>query len=135
MGFQLSCYHPGGLALYLDPMLKNRQKRSVDIKYRCISTAKAALNYNKHYIGLEIDEVSRNFVVFRPKKAHVLIEFKLPDQGDEVKAKIEEAEMRTLTYDAQFKYFRISLDRLNLPTQREIIKELSQQAWELYGKP
>ena len=29
---------------------------------------KALLKYNKHYIGLEIDGASRNFVVFRPRK-------------------------------------------------------------------
>src|SRR6266516_4869637 len=74
---------------------------------------KAALNYQKHYIGLEIDGASRNFVAFRPKRAHVIMEFKLPDQGEVTKGKIEEAGMRTVAYDSQFKFFRVSIDRLD----------------------
>lgn len=72
---------------------------------------KAALNYNLHYIGLEIDGASRNFVVFRPRRAHVTMEFKLPDQGEEMRDRIEEAGMRTLAYDSQFRMFRLSIHR------------------------
>lgn len=96
---------------------------------------KASLNYNKHYIGLEVDGVSRNFVTFLPRKAHVIMEFKLPDQGEEVKGKIEEAGMRTVAYDSQFRCFRISIDGLDLAKQRDVLRELVQQAWELYGRP
>ena len=96
---------------------------------------KASLNYNKHYIGLEVDGMSRNFVVFRPKKAHVIMQFKLPDQGEDIRGKIEEAGMRTVAYDSQFRYFRISIDGLDLAKQRDVLRELVQQAWELYGRP
>jgi hypothetical protein len=96
---------------------------------------KAGLNYNKHYIGLQIDDASRNFVAFRPKKAHVIMEFKLPDQGEEMKGRIEEAGMRTVAYDSQFKYFRISIDRLDIAKQAPVLRDLIRQAWELYGKP
>jgi hypothetical protein len=99
------------------------------------SQAKAKLNYNKHYIGLEIDGASRNFVIFRPKKAHVIMEFKLPDQGEVMKGKIEEAGMRTVAYDSQFKFFRVSIDRLDIAKQRDVLRDLIRQAWELYGKP
>jgi len=96
---------------------------------------KASLNYNKHYIGLEIDGASRNFVAFRPKKGHVIMEFKLPDQAEDMKNKIEESGMRPLAYDSQFRYFRISIDQLELDKQREVLRDLVRQAWELYGKP
>jgi hypothetical protein len=96
---------------------------------------KAALNYNQHYIGLEIDGASRNFVAFRPKKAHVNMEFKLPDQGEEMKGRIEEAGMTTLAYDSQFKFFRVSINGLNFGKQRDVLCDLIRQAWELYGKP
>jgi len=96
---------------------------------------KAALNYNKHYIGLEIDGISRNFITFRPKKAHVNMEFKLPDQGEEAKTRIEETGMRTLAYDSQFKFFRISIDRLENGKQRDVLRDLIRQAWELFGTP
>jgi hypothetical protein len=96
---------------------------------------KVALNYNKYYIGLEIDGTSRNFVVFRPKRAHVIMEFKLPDQAEEIKGRIEEAGMRTVAYDSQFRFFRVSIDRLDIRQQRELLLDLIRQAWELYGKP
>jgi hypothetical protein len=96
---------------------------------------KATLNYNKHYIGLEIDGASRNFVAFRPKKAHVIMEFKLPDQGEDMKRRIEEADMRTVAYDSQFRFFRISIDRLDIGKQCDVLRGLIRQAWELYGKP
>src|SRR5205085_9947768 len=72
---------------------------------------KAALNYAKHYIGLEIDGASRNFVAFRPKRAHVNMEFKLPDQGEVMKGRIEAAGMTRLAHDRQFRFFR---DRINV---------------------
>ena len=96
---------------------------------------KAALNYNKGYIGLEIEGASRNFVAFRPKRAHIIIEFKLPDQGEEMKGRIEEVGMRTVAYDSQFRFFRISIDRLDIGQQREVLLDLIRQAWEFYGKP
>jgi len=96
---------------------------------------KAALNYSKYYIGLEIDGASRNFVAFRPRRAHVIMEFKLPDQGEEMKGRIEEAGMRTVAYDSQFRFFRVSIDRLDIGQQRDVLLDLIRQAWELYGKP
>src|SRR4051812_46508867 len=48
---------------------------------------KAALKYNKHYIGLEVNGSPRNFITFKPRKAHVIMELKLPTQGEETKIK------------------------------------------------
>lgn len=96
---------------------------------------KATLNYNKHYIGLEIDKASRNFITFRPKKAKVIMEFKLPDQGEEIKGRIEENDMTVLKYDSQFGYFRVRIDRLDIGKQRDVLGDLTRQAWDLYGKP
>ena len=38
----------------------------------------AALKYNKHYIGLEVNRAPMNFVSFMPRKAHLLMMIKLP---------------------------------------------------------
>lgn len=96
---------------------------------------KAVLNYNKHYIGIGVDGSSRNFVVFRPKRAHVVMEFKLSEQSEEVKGAIEESGMRTVAYDSIFRYFRVSIDRLDVPKQHVVLRSLVQQAWEQSGKP
>jgi hypothetical protein len=42
-------------------------------------------------VGLDIDGVSRNIGAFRPEKNWVNMEFNLPHQGEEMKAKVEEA--------------------------------------------
>jgi hypothetical protein len=96
---------------------------------------KAVLKYNKHYIGLEIDGAAKNFALFRPKKAHVIMEFKLPEQSDATKNEVEEAGMRTLAYDSQFGMFRLAIGPLDLSKQRNVLLELSRSAWEEYGKP
>jgi hypothetical protein len=96
---------------------------------------KATLNYNKHYIGLEIDGVSRNFVTFRPKKAHVIMDFKLPDQGDEIKSQLEEAAVSLLAYDSQFSFFKVRIDSATIAKPPAVLRNLIKQAWEEYGKP
>lgn len=63
------------------------------------------------------------------------MEFKLPDQSEEMKGRIEEAGMRTVAYDSQFRFFRVSIDRLAIAQQRDVLLDLIRQAWELYGKP
>src|SRR5262249_16644390 len=97
---------------------------------------KASLNYVKHYIGLEIDGVSRNFVLFRPRKNHVIMEFKLPpEEGEEMKPKLEAVGMRSLAYDSQFGYFRVSIDPAAIDKHREVLRELVKRAWERFGRP
>lgn len=96
---------------------------------------KAALNYSKHYIGLEIEGISKNFVSFRPRKTHVIMQFKLPDQGTEVKERVGQAGMQTAAYDAQFGLFRVNIGSLDLSKQGAVLGDLIRQAWELYGKP
>src|SRR5262249_8662841 len=97
---------------------------------------KAALNYNKHYIGLEIDGVSRNFVAFRPRKNHVIMEFKLsPEEGEDMKQKLEGVGMTSLAYDTQFGYFRVSINPAVIDKQREVLRELVKRAWERFGRP
>lgn len=88
----------------------------------------ASLKYNKHYIGLEIDGTAWNFVVFRPRKAHTIMEFKLPPQGEETKTMLEAAEIDSLAYDSQFGFYRIRLETDLNEKQREVILNLIEQA-------
>ena len=95
----------------------------------------ATLKYNKHYIGLEIGGAARNFVTFRPRRAHVIIQFKLPPQGEETKAMLDEAGIGILAYDAQFGYYRVRVDPAINDKQRDVLLRLIRQAWEGFGKP
>jgi predicted transport protein len=96
---------------------------------------KATLKYNKHYIGIDIDGTSRNFVSFVPKKQRVVIRVKLPELNDEAKVKLDDANIHVLAYDSQFGQVGLRVDPPPSEKQRELIRELIRQAWEAYGKP
>ncbi len=95
---------------------------------------KAKLKYNKFYIGLEVDESVRNFVTFTPQKKHVIMTIKLP-QSKEVDDQLEEAGIDPLSYDRQFKQYRVRIDSSIDDKQRDALLRLIRQAWEGYGKP
>lgn len=92
-----------------------------------------ALKYNKHYIGIEVDGSARNFVSFMPRKAHVIMTIKLPKttETDEV---LEESGLETLTYETQWRQYRLRIDSSLDPKQREAILGLVKQASESFGK-
>lgn len=94
---------------------------------------KATLKYNKHYIGLEIDGSPRNFVTFMPRKAHVIMTIKLP-QSKETDAQLEDAGIDALTYESQWRQYRVRLDGVLDDKQRDTLKTLIHQAWEGFGK-
>lgn len=93
----------------------------------------AALKYNKHYVGLVIDGAAFNFVSFVPKKAHVIVSFRL-ERSEEVDAELDEAGLVKLAYDAQFRQYRVRIDA-NLKDQgREAMIELAKRARASFGK-
>jgi hypothetical protein len=94
---------------------------------------KALLKYNKHYIGLEIDGSPLNFVTFMPRKAHVIMTLKLP-QSTETDGLLEEAGLETLTYEAQWRQYRLRIENALDEKQREVLKDLVTQARERFGK-
>jgi hypothetical protein len=95
---------------------------------------KAILKYNKHYIGLEIDGSPLNFVTFMPRKAHVIMTLKLP-QSSEVDAQLKEAGLDTLTYESQWRQYRLRIESSVDDKQRVTLKNLIRQAREGFGKP
>ena len=59
------------------------------------------LKYNKFYVGLSKDGQPFNFVLFRPRKSTINVEAKL-DETEEMDAKIEQAGIEALDYDARW---------------------------------
>lgn len=94
---------------------------------------KAILKYNKHYIGLEVNESPMNFVTFMPRKAFVLMTIKLP-QTEETQGQLAEAGIDTLTYDSRFRQYRIRLESEVDQKQRDVLLQLIRQAREIRGK-
>ncbi len=87
------------------------------------------LKYNKFYIGLEKDGQPYNFVTFKPKKNQLNFELKLP-QTDELDAKIDEAGLDTLEYNKRSGLYRLRLTKDDINSKSDVLRELSQLAYE-----
>jgi len=94
---------------------------------------KASLRYNKHYIGLGIDGAPLNFVTFIPRKAHVIMTFKLTKTG-EIDEQLEEEGIEALAYDSTFRDYRVKIAPEGEIKHREILRDLARQARESFGK-
>lgn len=94
----------------------------------------AALNYNKHYVGIIVGGSAMNFVSFTPRRGHVIMAIKLP-QTPEFDQQLEEARLATLTYDSQWREYRLRIGTDLDAKQREVLLALIRQARERYRKP
>jgi hypothetical protein len=103
---------------------------------------KATLNYTKYYIGLDVDGISRNFVSFVPKKAHVLMSIRVPETK-EVNDLLEQAGIEPLASDWRGQYkVRIAVAPDNKQQgflavddkQRAVLRQLVHQASEEFAK-
>ncbi len=61
------------------------------------------LKYTKHYIGLEDNWKVTNFCIFRPRKKHIAIEFKM-ERSESISSKIEEAGLIYQYHDKRSSY-------------------------------
>jgi hypothetical protein len=91
------------------------------------STSEYNLKYNKHYIGLEKNNIANNFISFIPRKNLVILNIKL-ERTDEIDELIENSDLDTLTYDKQWKQYRLRLKENDLSSNIEIIQKLVAQA-------
>ena len=87
------------------------------------------LKYNKFYIGLARDGQPFNFVVFRPRKGHIIAQIKLPE-SDDITAKIEAAGIETLDYDKRWRNYRLQLNRSDVSNKAATLEELIRLAYD-----
>lgn len=81
------------------------------------------LKYNKHYIGLARAGVVDNFVTLRPRKEHLVAEFKIPP-SDELTARIESSGIEVLEYNKRWNRYRVKVGRSELLDHRDLIVDL-----------
>lgn len=93
----------------------------------------ATLNYNKHYIGLEVNGSVMNFVSFNARKVHVNMNIKL-GQTKEIDDLLEEAGIDTMPYRSQWRLYRLRLESIPDAKQREVLLQLVKKAREGFGK-
>jgi hypothetical protein len=85
--------------------------------------ADVELKYNKYYIGMGRDGVPDNFMSFRPRKAFVIAEFRIP-RADEVTTRLEDSGLDLLDYDTRWKRYRVRLTAGDLTKHVDLLGEL-----------
>jgi len=80
------------------------------------------LKYNKRYIGLSPVGQSSNLATFRPRKKFIILGLRLP-LTDDITAKIDAAEIETLSY-AKWGMYRLRLADQDVRTSAALLKEL-----------
>lgn len=91
------------------------------------------LKYNKHYIGLENNNIANNFLSFFPKKSIVIMNFRL-EKIEELDEILGNSDIDILSYDKQLKQYRFRLTDADLESESSlnIIRDFSQKAKEEY---
>lgn len=90
------------------------------------------LKYNKFYIGLAKGGVATNYVAFRPRKKHLIVEIRLP-RSDETTALIEDSGIGTLAYVTRWSNYRLTLAAEELDEHRDLIGCLVDRARQHYN--
>lgn len=90
-------------------------------------TEEYKLKYNKHYIGLEKNNMANNFISFVPRKAAVIMHIKL-DKTEEIDDILEHSDLDTLSYDKQWRLYRVRLNEKDTPVNMNILKDLVTKA-------
>ena len=85
------------------------------------------LKYNKHYVGLSRAGVVDNYVVLRPRREHLIAEFRIP-RSDEVTALIEDSGIDSLEYFKRYGQYRMRLTSKDLNVHRELLLDLVRRA-------
>lgn len=90
-------------------------------------TSEYNLKYNKHYIGLEKNNVANNFISFVPRKSVIIVNFKI-EKTEELDEVLETSDLDVLSYDKQWKQYRLRLKDADLKNNLEIIRKFASQA-------
>jgi len=89
------------------------------------------LKYNKFYIGLCKDGISKNFVSMIPRKPNILMILRI-EQNEDTSEKLQATDLEILSYDKQWKLYRFKLYKGDFDKHRELLKELMQKAYGEY---
>lgn len=86
------------------------------------------LKYNKYYIGLARDGVVDNFLSFRPRHEHVIVNFRIA-RSDEVTALIDDSGIDSLEYDKRSGQYRIRMaGRKDVTKHHDLLLDLIRRA-------
>lgn len=89
------------------------------------------LKYNKFYIGLNKQGISKNFVSMTPRKTNLLLYLRI-EQNEETTTRLEATDLEVLSYDRQWKLYRLRLTKLDYDKNRDLMKSLMKIAYGEY---
>lgn len=91
-----------------------------------------SLKYNKDYIGLTKNGTVTNFVIFRPRRQHVIAEFKI-DRAEELTQELTNEGMEMLAYNTQFGTYGLRIRKDDFTDRADVLRNLIKQAHATYG--
>lgn len=111
---------------YWEKKVGKPQMKFVDNLYANLSDVIGEFNlkYNKHYIGIEQNNIANNFIYFHPNKKAVIFNIRL-DKSDEYDEKFENSDLDMLSYDKQWRVYRIRLKENDFINNLDLLKEMA----------
>lgn len=92
-------------------------------------TKQIQLNYNKHYIGFQVEGKSCNFAVSRPKKNALNLSIRIP-QTEQIDQELDQHGLALLEYDKRWSNYRIRLSTGDISKHEVLLKSLLKQAYD-----
>jgi hypothetical protein len=89
------------------------------------------LKYNKNYIGLAQNDITKNFVGFVPRKTTIQFSVKL-EKCEEVDDVIRDSDLDQLAYNIRSRLYRFKLKKSDLLDSKDVIIKLMKMAYEAY---
>jgi hypothetical protein len=89
------------------------------------------LKYNKHYIGLNTQGVSKNFISIVPRRRAIVLHVKLP-QSEETQELLDRTDMDVMPYEKQWNRYRLRLNEKDVQQSKETLLLLIKKAYDSY---
>lgn len=89
------------------------------------------LKYTKYYIGVSNQGVSQNFISFIPRRNAVILHLK-HNENEDIQQKLDSSDLDVLSYDRQWRQYRIRVKQNDLKENSELLKELMNKAYKSY---
>lgn len=90
-----------------------------------------SLKYNKHYIGLVMNNRAQNFAIFKPQKTNIKIDLQCK-LTDELIAKLEKEGLKVYDYNPHWRSHSISFSAEQLKSKKDFIIEAMKVAYDEY---
>ena len=112
---------PKEMIVLCDKMVESIKETVTDI----------SLKYNKYYIGIQINGITKNFISFTPRRNSVILALRL-EQTEERDQDLASSDLDILAYDRQWKQYRVRIQKGDFIKNKEVLMKLIKQAYEEY---